>query len=75
MSISARDRFLGCLLGGGIGDALGAPVEFLSRSEILRSFGLDGIPLCTCLRRHREYHRRHANDVVHLQGAPASPGP
>jgi hypothetical protein len=24
-----------------IGDALGAPVEFLSRSEILRSFGLD----------------------------------
>jgi ADP-ribosylglycohydrolase len=44
MSISARDRFLGCLLGGGIGDALGAPVEFLSRSEILRSFGPDGIP-------------------------------
>jgi ADP-ribosylglycohydrolase len=30
MSIPAHGRFLGCLLGGAIGDALGAPVEFLS---------------------------------------------
>jgi ADP-ribosylglycohydrolase len=38
-----RDRFLGCLLGGAVGDALGAPVEFLSRAEILRRFGPAGI--------------------------------
>ena len=38
-----RDRFLGCLLGGAVGDALGAPVEFLSRAEILRRFGPEGI--------------------------------
>ena len=25
---SLRERFVGCLLGGAIGDALGAPVEF-----------------------------------------------
>ena len=38
-----RQRFLGCLLGGAVGDALGAPVEFMKRSEILRRFGPDGI--------------------------------
>jgi len=38
-----KQRFLGCLLGGATGDALGAPVEFMSRSEIQRRFGLDGI--------------------------------
>lgn len=37
------DRFLGCLLGGAVGDALGAPVEFMKRAEILRHFGRDGI--------------------------------
>lgn len=31
------------LIGGAVGDALGAPVEFMSRGEILRSFGPDGI--------------------------------
>ena len=31
-----RTRVRGCLLGGAIGDALGAPVEFLSRREILQ---------------------------------------
>jgi ADP-ribosylglycohydrolase len=36
-------RFLGCLLGGAVGDALGAPVEFLSRAEILTRFGPSGI--------------------------------
>jgi ADP-ribosylglycohydrolase len=29
------DRFLGCLFGGAIGDALGYPVEFLRRDEIV----------------------------------------
>lgn len=37
------ERFRGCLLGGAIGDALGAPVEFDSRTDILRRFGPDGI--------------------------------
>ncbi len=37
------ERFLGCLLGGAVGDALGAPVEFMRRSEILRRFGPEGI--------------------------------
>jgi ADP-ribosylglycohydrolase len=38
-----RQRFLGCLLGGAVGDALGAPVEFMSRAEILNRFGPNGI--------------------------------
>lgn len=36
-------RYTACLLGGAIGDALGAPVEFVSRHEILRRFGPGGI--------------------------------
>lgn len=40
---TVRARFLGCLLGGAVGDALGAPVEFMSRAEILRRFGPEGI--------------------------------
>jgi hypothetical protein len=42
-SRTIRDRFLGCLLGGAVGDALGAPVEFMKRTEILNRFGPDGI--------------------------------
>lgn len=38
-----RDRFLGCLLGGAVGDALGAPVEFMSIKEIRVEFGRTGI--------------------------------
>ena len=41
--VSIPSRFRGCLLGGAVGDALGAPVEFWSRSEILRQFGPDGV--------------------------------
>jgi ADP-ribosylglycohydrolase len=41
---TVKNRFLGCLLGGAVGDAMGAPVEFLSRSEILRQFGTKGQP-------------------------------
>ena len=37
------DRFMGCLIGGAVGDALGAPIEFLSRSAILRQFGPAGL--------------------------------
>lgn len=41
----ARDRshFRGCLLGGAVGDALGAPVEFLSLLQIRSRFGPLGI--------------------------------
>jgi ADP-ribosyl-[dinitrogen reductase] hydrolase len=38
-----RSRFRGCLLGGAVGDALGAPVEFMDLEEILRIFGEQGI--------------------------------
>ncbi len=38
-----RKRFHGCLIGGAVGDALGAPVEFMGHSEIVRRFGSGGI--------------------------------
>ena len=41
--VSREERFVGCMLGGAVGDALGAPVEFLSRAEIIDRFGPDGI--------------------------------
>ena len=37
------DRATGCLLAGAAGDALGAPVEFIDRPQILQRFGLAGI--------------------------------
>ncbi|MFM0302886.1 ADP-ribosylglycohydrolase family protein [Paraburkholderia sediminicola] len=40
---TVHSRFLGCLLGGAVGDALGAPVEFMRRDEIRRRFGKAGI--------------------------------
>jgi len=38
-----RTRVRGCLLGGAIGDALGAPVEFWSRDRIIRETGDAGV--------------------------------
>ncbi|WP_373190306.1 ADP-ribosylglycohydrolase family protein [Halomonas sp.] len=38
-----QERFTGCLLGGAVGDALGAPVEFMRRQQILERFGPQGI--------------------------------
>ncbi|WP_336286345.1 ADP-ribosylglycohydrolase family protein [Cronobacter dublinensis] len=38
-----RARFQGCMLGGGVGDALGGPVEFLSLPEITARFGEQGV--------------------------------
>src|SRR5256885_6004739 len=38
-----RRRYRGCLLGGAVGDALGAPVEFMSLAEIRAQFGRGGI--------------------------------
>ncbi|HJR66330.1 MAG TPA: ADP-ribosylglycohydrolase family protein [Gemmatimonadaceae bacterium] len=40
---ATRQSFRGCLLGGAIGDALGAPVEFLSRAQIRERYGERGI--------------------------------
>lgn len=37
------DRFTGCLLGGAVGDALGAPVEFMKLAQILRQCGPAGV--------------------------------
>jgi len=37
------DRVRGCLLGGAVGDALGAPVEFMSIDAIRGAFGAAGI--------------------------------
>jgi len=38
-----EDNFRGCLLGGAIGDALGAPIEFMSVAEIRKGFGPNGL--------------------------------
>ncbi len=42
-SLSLREKFSGCLLGGALGDALGYPVEFMDIDEIMRSYGRNGI--------------------------------
>lgn len=36
------DRVRGCLVGGALGDALGAPTEFLTLADIRQRFGEDG---------------------------------
>ena len=41
--VSLRSRVRGCLLGGAVGDALGAPVEFMRLTEIKSRFGPEGI--------------------------------
>ena len=43
METTLQDRIRGSLIGGAIGDALGYPVEFMSRKEILARYGSDGI--------------------------------
>lgn len=40
---SKADRLRGCLLGGAIGDALGAGIEFDSLAEIREKFGREGV--------------------------------
>ena len=37
------ERVAGCLLGGAVGDALGAPIEFMRLSEIRERFGPAGL--------------------------------
>ena len=38
-----KRRYRGCLIGGAVGDALGAPVEFMSLAEIRQTFGDAGV--------------------------------
>ena len=42
-TLTLLQRCRGCLLGGAVGDALGAPVEFMDIAQIRRRFGPDGI--------------------------------
>jgi ADP-ribosylglycohydrolase len=42
-SSGSEGRYRGCLIGGAVGDALGAPVEFCSLSEITSQFGAGGV--------------------------------
>jgi ADP-ribosylglycohydrolase len=39
----SMDKYIACLLGGAIGDALGAPVEFMGIDQIRSGFGNNGI--------------------------------
>lgn len=43
MNEEVADRIAGCLLGGAVGDAMGAGIEFMSLAEIRRQFGADGV--------------------------------
>jgi hypothetical protein len=38
-----QDQYLGCLLGGAIGEALGAPVEGMDFRDIIETYGPEGI--------------------------------
>ncbi|WP_444942963.1 ADP-ribosylglycohydrolase family protein [Microbulbifer sp. ZKSA006] len=43
LTLTPHQRFQGCLLAGAVGDALGAPVEFIRSEDIRRKFGPQGI--------------------------------
>ena len=44
MNITAyKNKVLGSMIGGAIGDALGYPVEFMSYSQIIHKYGPSGI--------------------------------
>ena len=42
-ALSRSERVAGCLLGGAVGDALGAPIEFMSLPQIRKKFGPEGL--------------------------------
>lgn len=42
-AVAPHLRFLGCPLGGAVGDELGAAFEFMNRATILEAFGSEGI--------------------------------
>jgi len=39
----SKNNYIGCILGGAIGDALGAPIEFLSYEQIQSKYGKAGV--------------------------------
>jgi len=41
--ISFTDRAVGCLIGGAVGDALGAGIEFMTYANIVDEFGPEGV--------------------------------
>jgi ADP-ribosylglycohydrolase len=43
MKIAYRNKVLGSMIGGAVGDALGYPVEFMSYGQIVNKYGPDGI--------------------------------
>jgi len=53
-------KYEGCLLGLAIGDALGAPAEFLNLSEIKKKYGKDNY-----LTRERKFERnRYIVEII-----------
>ena len=42
-SKASKNKYIGCLIGGAIGDALGAPIEFLSNDQIQSKYGKTGV--------------------------------
>ena len=42
-SEAQHDAIRGCMLGGAVGDALGAPIEFMSKSAIQQKYNKDGV--------------------------------
>ena len=68
-------RYRGCLLAGACGDALGAPVEFLRRSQIIERFGEPGITEYLKAYGRRLDHRRYPDDPVYRRGAIGRRGP
>lgn len=53
-------KYEGCLLGLAIGDALGAPAEFLNLSEIKKQYGMDNY-----LIRERKFElNRYIVDII-----------
>lgn len=43
-----QENYIGCLLGGALGDALGAPIETLTYKQITKQYGHDGITQLEC---------------------------
>ena len=58
--LSKESQYIGCILGGAIGDAMGAPVEFLSEEQIKRLYGEQGV-LAPMIGMFRDYITRSGN--------------
>ncbi|HCJ09992.1 MAG TPA: hypothetical protein DHW14_02350 [Clostridiales bacterium] len=65
-------RYAGCLLGTAVGDALGAPTEFLPLAGHNRAFRTRGRAGARAVAGSsgRQLHRRHPDDPGHGQRAP-----